>query len=216
VGAAAAGSQPLRGGPPARTGAPLAGRGSSSGNTQVLSAASNGSGGHDEDTPFYRRLGGRYIALIVAAVIVVGGGIAFGASQLLSSDSGDGGGGGGGQANQGENIGDEKTPAKPKAPAVKPEEVKVAVFNGTLTQGLGRETGDKLISLGFAEPVVSQAPEEGFKAESVVFYAEGKKREARYVAKKLKISNIEAIDDLFRALVTDEDVVVVLGQNATQ
>jgi hypothetical protein len=219
VGAGAAGSQPLRGGPPARpgvpTGAAAAARGGSSGqHTQVLGASSNGGGPHGER--WYRRLDARYIVLIVAGVLVVGGGIAFGATQLLSSDSG-GGGGSGTSAGQGDKLDDEKAAEeKPKAPAIKPADVKVAVFNGTLTTGLGKETGDKLLSLGFAEPLVNQAPEEGFKAESVVFYANGKKREARFVAKKLKISNIEPIDELFAGLVTDEDVVVVIGQNSVQ
>jgi hypothetical protein len=151
---------------------------------------------------------------IAPSVLVVGGGIAVGVLQLLGDDSGkqqsaQTSGGGSGEGGQ-----------KAPAPVVRPGDVSVAVFNGTLIPGLAKETGDKIEALGFDRNSVGQAPPEGQKAESVVFYAPGKKREAQFVRKKLKtvnvtISNIEAIDDVFKPLQGTADVVVVVGANAT-
>lgn len=180
-----------------------------SGSTQIL-------GAHNSlpEERWYRRLAPRYVALIVAGVLVIGGGITVGVLQLLGNGGGtqaagtgnSGGVSGGGDAG--------KSP-KPKPPVVRPADVRVAVFNGTLVSGLGKQYGEKVKSLGFPGPSVNQAPEAGQKAESVVFYAPGKKPKAQLVRKKLKISNIEPLDDVFSPLAGNAEVVVVVGANAT-
>jgi hypothetical protein len=189
----------------------------SSGSTQILDSANGSYGGGER---WYRRLPARYIALIIAGVIVVGGGIAFGAISLLGNSSGGGNSGSQGPSSSGGSgaSGGSSTPAKPKAPAIKPSQVTVQVFNGTFVQGLGRTYADKVRGLGFNEPrVANQAPPEGQKAESVVFYKPGQKAKAQFVRKKLGINNIETLDSVFSPLVdSNTQVVVVVGADRSK
>jgi hypothetical protein len=189
----------------------------SSGATQVLSSSN---GAHADGEPWYRRLPARYIALIVAGVIVIGGGAVVGALQLFGNSGGDNNtvtssstAGGGGSTGGG---GSSKSKA-PKAPVIQPRSVSVLVYNGTLTAGLGKAYAAKVRAAGFQEPTIAQnAPGNGMKAESVVFYATGKKAQAQLVRKKLRINNIEPLDDVYGPLAGSADVVVVVGQNAQQ
>jgi hypothetical protein len=225
VSAGAAGARPLSTGA-----ATAAGRGGvaapprppgerpSSGSTQILDSSN---GLYAEDERWYRRLPARYVALIVAGVIVVGGGIVFGAISLLGSDSGGGGGGtpaASSTANSGGGGGGSSTAAKPKAPVIKPSQVTVQVFNGTFVEGLGATYLKKVGGFGFKVPThADQAPPEGQKAESVVFYKQGQKPKALLVRKKLGISNIEALDEVFGKLVNaDTQVVVVVGADKSK
>jgi hypothetical protein len=186
----------------------------SSGSTQILDSSSNGR--YAEEQPWYRRLPPAYIALIVAGVIVVGGGIAFGAITLLGGDSGGDSGKPPASASKSSGSGQQaSTPAKPKAPAIKPSDVTVQVFNGTLVEGLGRKYHDKIQALGFNQAVqADQAPGDGLKAESVVFYKPGQKAKAQLVRKKLGLNNIEPLDDVFSPLANQAtQVVVVVGSD---
>jgi hypothetical protein len=182
----------------------------SSGQTQIL--------GKQQGPPerWYRRLAPRYIALIVAGVLVVGGGIAVGAIKLLSNDSSGGGTPssqpqGGGDSGAGGNATPKKT-----APPINPSTVHVAVFNGTQINGLARSYADKVQGLGFTPDAVGQVPAPSERAETVVLYKAGKKRQAILVRKKLKLGNIEQIDQQTQGLAPNADVVVVVGQNAAQ
>ena len=138
----------------------------------------------------------------------MGGGAVYGLSELV---------GGGGPATE------EPGPAAPGAPGherpapapVDPASVKVAVLNGTTVEGLAAQIGDKVAEAGFQKGNVDNATEQQ-KAESVVLYADGARRQARAVANRLEITQIERIDPASRALAGDATVVVVVGADKTQ
>jgi hypothetical protein len=155
---------------------------------------------------------GRIAALAVAGVLVIGGGAAFAISQLTKDDepatvgsagSGAQGDDGGGNGNAG-------------GPAVDPADVTVAVLNGTLVSGLAASVGDEAARLGFDVGTIGDASDqEQQRAESVVMYASGHRREAVVVSRRLKISQREQIDPETQALAGDAGVVVVAGADKT-
>ncbi|MEA2481098.1 MAG: hypothetical protein QOJ07_3020 [Thermoleophilaceae bacterium] len=206
AGAGAATAAGQRGGGVAAPPRPPASR-VGSGHTAIL-----GVGAEPPRERWYRRLAPRYIALIVAGVLVVGGGIAVGVVKLLDN----GGGSTGTPAAQtGGASGGGGSSSAPQAP-IRPGDVTVAVFNSTSIPGLAATYGEKIDALGFKKDSVGQAPANANKAESVVFYVPGKKREAQLVRRKLGISNIEPVDGTFRGLAPNAEAIVVLGANATQ
>ena len=158
--------------------------------------------------PWYRRIAPRYIALIVAGVLVVGGGIAVGAIQLLSGD--DSGSSGGQPAEQATNT--ERSATAP----IRPGDVSVAVLNATPVQGLANQFGDRAQAEGFKKDNVGNAPGSQQRAESVVLFAPGKEREARFVRRRFNVSNIEPVDPESRALAPQADVILVVGADNTQ
>lgn len=146
-------------------------------------------------------LGARYVALIVAGVIVIGAAAAFGVSQLggdddpATSDSEPGG-------------------ADRQAP-INPTTVTVSVLNGTTVPGLAAQIGDEVESAGFQRGNVANAIDQQ-RTASVVLYAEGADREARLVARKLGIAQVEPIDPDSQALAGNASVVVIVGADQTQ
>ena len=155
----------------------------------------------------------RIAVLAVAGVLVLGGGAAFAVSQLTGDDSepttrnaqdpgGDADPDEGGQSNGGR--------------AVNPADVTVAVLNGTLVPGLAAAIGDEVEQLGFDLGTLGNADnQEQQRAESVVLYADGHRREAVVVSRRLKIPQREAIDAETQALAGDAGVVVVAGGDQT-
>jgi hypothetical protein len=148
----------------------------------------------------------RYIALLVAGVLVVGGGIAVGVLQLLGNDGGTPSGSTTGTAARGATLEPNKTPAAP----LRPGDINVAVLNATGVQGLAQTFGDKVQAEGFVKGSVGNyngAP----RAESVVMYAPGKKREARLVSRSFRISAIAPADGVARDTAPSADIVLVMG-----
>jgi hypothetical protein len=156
----------------------------------------------------------RYLALIVAGVIVLGLGGTMGVLALTGNDKGSkkkasaptlelpkGGGtpqGGG------------KNSRTPPAPAIDPATVTVAVLNGTTVTGLAGTTGQKVVASGFRLGNVATASQQQ-RAESVVLYSPGSSRQARAVARKLGISQIEPVDAQSASLAGAATVIVIVG-----
>jgi hypothetical protein len=166
--------------------------------------------------PWYQRIhwpAPRYIVLIVVGILVVGGGAAYGVTQLLEEDQpaqGTGAATGNGDQAGSDDAGDSRGSGR-----VNPSTVTVSVLNGTTVPGLAAQIADKVESGGFQRGNVANATEQQ-RAESVVLYAPGSSREARAVARRLKISQIEQADAGIRALAGDATVVVVVGADQTQ
>src|SRR5581483_5227072 len=78
--------------------------------------------------------------------------------------------------------------------ALKPGSITVAVLNGTTVTGLAATVADKVEQAGFKRGNTNNALTQGQQAESVVEYSRGDKDQARLVATKLGISQIEPID----------------------
>jgi hypothetical protein len=199
AGATAAGAAAGAGGPggPRR----IAPRVPGTGQTSIL-----GQGAPPEPDPWYRRLAARlpaarYLAVLVVGIAVVGGGIAYGITQLGNDKSGSG-------EQQASKTSKDKKSSKPKA--VVPGDVTVSVLNGTTATGLAHSYGTKLEHFGFNVGNLVTA-RQGQVAESVVLFAPGSNREARAVADKLHINNIEPADSDSRSQGGSAGVIVVVG-----
>jgi hypothetical protein len=157
---------------------------------------------------------GRIAALAVAGVLVIGGGAAFAVAQLTGDDEPAKTGGSGSTAAGGADDGDGN--AGRGGPAVNPSDVTVAILNGTLVPGLAAQIGDEAERLGFDVGTLGNASDqEQQRAESVVLYASGHRREAVVVSRRLKINQREQIDPETQALAGDAGVVVVAGADKT-
>ncbi len=156
----------------------------------------------------------RIVVLAVAGVLVLGGGAAFAVSQLTGDDTEPtaSNGAAGDPDDTGDAGGDQGSGGK----AVNPAEVTVAVLNGTLEPGLAAQLGDEVERLGFDLGTLGNADnQEQQRAESVVLYASGHRREAVVVSRRLKIPQRESIDAETQALAGDAGVVVVAGSDQT-
>jgi LytR cell envelope-related transcriptional attenuator len=169
------------------------------------------------EEPWYRRIAWpapRYIALILVGVLVIGAGAAYGISKLGSGSggstgaadfsSGGSGGSGGSHRSHGHRVA-----------AVKPGSITVAVLNGTTVTGLAATVADKVEQAGFKRGNTNNALTQGQQAESVVEYSRGDKDQARLVANKLGISQIEPIDPQTQGLAGDATVTVIVGADKT-
>jgi hypothetical protein len=103
------------------------------------------------------------------------------------------------------------TSSKSAVAPVDPASITVAVLNGTQVTGLAGTTGQKVTAAGFRLGNVATASQQAPRAESVVLYRAGASRQARTVARKLSISQIEPADSQSEALAGTATVIVVVG-----
>jgi hypothetical protein len=149
----------------------------------------------------------RAIALAAVVALVVGG-AALGAAALLGGD-----GEGDRPAPQSPSSG---TPAGGAArdgdtqAAIDPATVTVAVLNGTAVDGLAADLGDEVKAEGYRLGTVTNGAEQE-RAESVVLFVDGARREAEGVARRLNIGQREPIDPENQGIAGDASVVVVVG-----
>jgi len=159
---------------------------------------------------------GRTIALVIGGLLALAL-IAFGVTQLL--EGGDAtpatdqqaGSAGGGESPAGEEGGG----AAEAQPAVDPSQVTVAVLNGTTTSGLAADLGETVEAEGYRLGMVTNGADRA-RAESVVLFAPGARREAQDVARRLSIGQREPIDAASQELAGDATVVVVTGADRIQ
>lgn len=95
-----------------------------------------------------------------------------------------------------------------------PTSVTFSVLNGTGVAGRARQVADELEAAGYRRGNVTNASAQ--KAESVVLFALGARREALAVARRLGITQTEAVDAASQALAGDATVVVVVGADQTR
>jgi hypothetical protein len=158
----------------------------------------------------------RYIALMVAGVIILGLGGTVGVVALTGNDNKSSS-----KSSQGDTVplpsgqGKGKSGSKKKktfAPAIDPKTVTVTVVNGTAVTGLARQMSNKITAAGFALGNIATASQQQ-RAESVVLFKPGAQRQARAVASKVGIAQIQAIDAQNSGLAGTATVVVVVGQD---
>jgi hypothetical protein len=169
--------------------------------------------------PWYRRLASspRYLTLAIAGVLIVGGGAAFGIVQLVGED------GGGSPPRQaaderpdgGPTTGGAGERSERRRAAINPAKVTVAVLNGTLVPGLAAQIGDRVERFGFQLGTVANGPDQQ-RAESVVMYSPGHRRDAAVVSRRLGIGQRERVDTQSQGLAGDATVVVIAGSDKTQ
>jgi LytR cell envelope-related transcriptional attenuator len=129
------------------------------------------------------------VAIAAGAVVLAVVGI-FGSELLLEPD------------------GNERAP---RAGALDPSQVSVAVLNGTTVSGLGAKVGDDVEANGFDLGAVTTIPEP-FE-DTVVMFEPGQERAARNVARDLGAGAVQPIDRQAQRLAEGADVVVVAGQD---
>jgi hypothetical protein len=162
---------------------------------------------------------GRYLALIVAGVLVLG----FGGTMAVLALTG-------GKSKRAAATAPASTVALPKntkhkpassksrrsfAPAIDPSTVTVAVLNSTRVTGLGGRIGQRVRVAGFTLGNVATSTAQQ-RAESVVLYRPGSSRQARAVARRLGITQIEPADAASAALAGAATVVVVVGADKSR
>jgi hypothetical protein len=98
--------------------------------------------------------------------------------------------------------------------ALTPASTKVAVLNGTTIPGLASREKDSLSDAGFTEIATGNNTDQQ-RGESAVLYGgkPGARAQARAVARRLNISNVERLDADTSDLSEGADVVVILGQD---
>src|SRR5204863_4213635 len=110
--------------------------------------------------------------------------------------------------------------AKKKATTTKPvapDKITVAVLNGTAIPGLAAQIGDRVDAEGFTLGTVSNASQsQGERANSVAMYSAGHERDARQVARKLGVRNVQPIDQQSQSIAGDASVIVIVGSDKTQ
>jgi len=100
---------------------------------------------------------------------------------------------------------------KAGAGAVKPGEIEVAVLNGTAVTGLAASWGDKIENKGFELGAVTNT--NSTFEESVVMFEPGAKPEAKEVAERLSIKNVEPMIPEVAEVSNEAKVSVVVGED---
>ncbi len=148
--------------------------------------------------PRWRRFASRatqpLVLVAIAAIAVLLGGVAIFASEgLLGGD---------------ENGG-------PRAAAIDPADVTVAVLNGTAVTGLAGKVGSDVESRGFALGTVTNT-DPGFELTTVL-YVQGQKPAAQKVARGLGVEEVAEAEREVRTLAGDDaDVIVIAGEDRAQ
>jgi hypothetical protein len=152
--------------------------------------------------PWYRTP--RTLVVALVGLLVVGGAVAFGLTQLGGDDS---------PADKGPDRGaardDGSDRSARRAAPIDPADITVSVLNGTTVPGLARQVGDEAVAQGFKVGNVDNSPDsDQQRAESVIQFAEGHRRDAMAVGRRLGIAQRELIDAEVQQLAGDASVVV--------
>jgi len=100
---------------------------------------------------------------------------------------------------------------KKQGAQVSPGEIEVAVLNGTAVTGLAATWGDKIEKKGFELGAVTNT--NSTFEESVVMFEPGAKPEAKEVAERLSIKNVEAMIPEVAEVSNEAKVSVVVGED---
>ncbi len=89
-------------------------------------------------------------------------------------------------------------------------EVPVAVLNASTQTALAGKVGDSLAAAGFTQ---IQTGTIGNSEQTVVLFADRRRRESRAVARELGVDVMQPIDGATRAAAPDAEVIVVVGED---
>lgn len=132
------------------------------------------------------------LAVLFVVFVLVAGGVAY---AILNNGGGSKDGHSGKQA----------------AHEVKPGEIEVAVLNGTSVTGLAAVYGEKVEKKGFELGAVTNTNSSFEK--SVVMFKQGRKPEAKEVARRLSISKLEPMTAEVSGVSGEANVSVVVGED---
>jgi hypothetical protein len=131
----------------------------------------------------------RVLGIVALAAAVLGIAVVFGSERLLEPGDGDG---------------------APRPGAVVPEEVEVAVLNGTPVAGLAGKVADDVQANGFELGNVTNSGRP--YDQTVVMFAAGQERAGKRVAHDLGVP-VQPLDSATQRLADGADVVVIAGQD---
>jgi hypothetical protein len=97
------------------------------------------------------------------------------------------------------------------AAAASPADTRVAVLNGTETQGLAHRLSSNLQQSGYTQASALEARPAGSHPSTVVEYASGHRADAEQVAKTLGVTQVQPLDSITAPLVGSAAVVVLAG-----
>lgn len=138
------------------------------------------------------------LAILFVVFLLVAGGVVYAVTNSSNDSSSGAQTGGNGKKQAG-------------AAKVKPGEIEVAVLNGTSVTGLAASWGDKIENKGFELGAVTNT--NSTFEESVVMFEPGAKPEAKEVAQRLSIKNVEAMIPEVAEVSNEAKVSVVVGED---
>jgi LytR cell envelope-related transcriptional attenuator len=136
------------------------------------------------------------LAVLFVVLVLVVGGVAYAVLNNGSSS---------GDSTKGGHSG------KQTALKIKPGEIEVAVLNGTSVPGLAATFGDKVEKKGFELGAVTNSSA-SFE-DSVVMFKQGRKPEAKEVAKDLAIAKIQPMSNEVAQVSGEANVSVIVGED---
>ncbi len=140
------------------------------------------------------------LAVLFVVFLLVIGGVAYAVLNNGSSESS--GGKGGHNGGSGKQV---------KVKSVPPADIEVAVLNGTSSTGLAATWGDLVEEKGFELGTVTNSEAE--YETSVVMFKQGRKPEAKEVAKRLGVEKIEKMNTEVAGVSGNAKVSVVVGED---
>jgi hypothetical protein len=139
------------------------------------------------------------LAMLFVVLVLIGGGVAY---AVLNT------GGGEEAKGDGHHNGGKKAAAAKK---VKPDEIEVAVLNGTESTGLAATWGDKAEGKGFEVGAITNTT--STFQNSVVMFESGAAPEAKQVAKQLQIHKVQPMTAEVSGVSNGAKVSVVVGED---
>jgi hypothetical protein len=146
------------------------------------------------------------LIMLFVVLVLIGGGVAY---AVLNT--GGGSGDNGKSAKGGGNGGGGKEKQASAGKAVKPEEIEVAVLNGTEAPGLAAAWGDKAEGKGFEVGAITNTT--STFENSVVMFENGAAPEAKTVAKQLQIHKVQPMTAEVSGVSNGAQVSVVVGED---
>jgi hypothetical protein len=146
------------------------------------------------------------LVMLFVVLVLIGGGIAY---AVLNT--GGGSDNGKSQAKGGKSGKEGKSKNASAKANVKPEEIEVAVLNGTEAPGLAASWGDKAEAKGFEVGAITNTT--STFENSVVMFKEGAAPEAKTVAKGLQIHKVQPMTAEVSGVSNGAKVSVVVGED---
>jgi Sec-independent protein translocase protein TatA len=146
------------------------------------------------------------LIVLFVVLVLIGGGVAY---AVLNTGSDSGGGSTAAKGGEGKSGGKEKQAAAGKT--LKPDEIEVAVLNGTEATGLAATWGDKAEAKGFEVGAITNTT--STFENSVVMFETGAATEAKTVAKQLKIHKVQPMTAEVSGVSNGAKVAVVVGED---
>jgi LytR cell envelope-related transcriptional attenuator len=142
------------------------------------------------------------LIMLFVVLVLIGGGVAY---AVLNT------GGGSDEAAKGAGNGGGKEKQAAAGKKVKPDEIEVAVLNGTEATGLAATWGDKAEGKGFEVGAITNTT--STFENSVVMFEAGAATEAKAVAKQLQIHKVQPMTAEVSGVSNGAKVAVVVGED---